>query len=333
MRLVALIALTAAACSRDPAPRRAPAVTSSDAPAAAAAAQAAVTATACGLPDEPSRHPAPARLVAIGDVHGDLRAARAVLRLAGAIDDADRWSGGAQWVVQLGDVLDRGDDEQAIVELFERLEVEAVAAGGRFIWLLGNHELMNAAGDFRYVTEGGYRDFADAADVDPDRADIAALLDGAPALVKARAAAFLPGGSWARRLAGQNVAVVIGDAVFSHAGIVPTWTADVGAFNGAARCWLQAGDPRAVPEVATDDEGPVWTRAWGGDDVDCARLREVLGALGVERMVVAHTPQLTGITEACEGRLWRIDTGMAGYYGGPIQALELRPATRPTILK
>ena len=31
------------------------------------------------------------RIVAFGDVHGDLEAARGALRLAGAIDEQDRW--------------------------------------------------------------------------------------------------------------------------------------------------------------------------------------------------------------------------------------------------
>lgn len=332
MRLaIPLLLLGSAACGRDPSPP-APRAAPPPAPAVARAPAAPAAADGCALAELPSRYPAPARLVAIGDVHGDLAAIRAALRKAGAIDDADRWAGGATWVVQLGDLLDRGDDEQAIIELFERLEGEAAAAGGAFLWLLGNHELMNAAGDFRYVTEGGFRDFTDAPDVDPARADIAALVEGAPAQVKARAAAFLPGGPWARRLAGQNVVVVIGDAVFAHAGLIPTWTDDLAAYNRAARCWLDGGDVRRVPEVATDSEGPVWTRAWGGDDADCGRLREVLGALGVERMVVAHTPQLQGITQACEGRLWRIDTGMAAHYGGPVQVLELVPGAAPKIL-
>ena len=55
------------------------------------------------------------RIVAFGDVHGDLEAARGALRLAGAIDEQDRWIGGDLIVVQTGDQLDRGDQEQAIL--------------------------------------------------------------------------------------------------------------------------------------------------------------------------------------------------------------------------
>jgi hypothetical protein len=278
----------------------------------------------CAIEPRPLRRAAPARLIAIGDVHGDLAATRAALRLAGAIDQDDRWIGGPLGVVQLGDLLDRGDDEQAIIDLFEVLERQAAAAGGSFTWLLGNHELMNAAGDFRYVTAGGWRDFEDAPGVDPTRADspeIAAALAAAPPETRHRAAAFLPGGAYARVLAGQDVVAIIGESVFAHAGPVPAWSAELESMNRAARCWLEGAGP--APAALTDEDGPVWTRAWGADPVDCARLGEVLTALGVSRMVVAHTPQPGGITSACDGRLWRIDTGMAAAYGGPVQVLEI----------
>ena len=63
------------------------------------------------------------RIVAFGDVHGDLEAARGALRLAGAIDEQDHWIGGDLIVVQTGDQLDRGDQEQEILDLFERLRI------------------------------------------------------------------------------------------------------------------------------------------------------------------------------------------------------------------
>src|SRR3954471_22640523 len=104
--------------------------------------------------------PAVERIVAIGDLHGDVAALRATLRLAGAIDEAGKWIGGKLVVVQTGDQLDRGDDEPQILDLFQRLRIEAAAAGGAVHVLNGNHEVMNVQADFRYVTPDGFHDFS-----------------------------------------------------------------------------------------------------------------------------------------------------------------------------
>src|SRR5580700_4901918 len=60
--------------------------------------------------------PASGRIVAIGDLHGDLDHARRALRLAGAIDVQDQWTGGRLVVVQTGDEIDRGDDDRSILD-------------------------------------------------------------------------------------------------------------------------------------------------------------------------------------------------------------------------
>ncbi|MFH1756001.1 MAG: metallophosphoesterase [Candidatus Latescibacterota bacterium] len=128
-----------------------------------------LTITNCSAPspdDTGWRFPAAGRIVAIGDLHGDLDAARRALKLAGAIDDADRWIGGTLVVVQTGDQLDRGGDEQAILDLFERLTAEAARAGGAVHQLNANHELMNVALDLRYVTPAGFEDFEDAVEIE-----------------------------------------------------------------------------------------------------------------------------------------------------------------------
>jgi hypothetical protein len=41
-------------------------------------------------------------------------------------------------------------------------------------------------------------------------------------------------------------------------------------------------------------------------------------------MVVGHTVQRRGVNSACDGKVWRIDVGLSRYFGGPIQALEIR---------
>lgn len=277
----------------------------------------------CALARGTWRWPAQPRVIALGDVHGDREAMLRALRLAGVVDAQARWSGGTTWLVQTGDILDRGDDEQQIIDDLERLEREAEAAGGRVIWLNGNHELMNAAGDLRYVTPGGFRDFEDVPGLDRD------AYARAPEPARARLAAFAPGGPYARILAGQNLVAVVGDTAFVHGGIVPGKAAGLDDANHAARCWLDGQGP--APAVLDDEAGPAWDRSLGLDPVDCAALERTLAELKVARIVVGHTVQAHGITPACDGKVWRVDVGLAAHYGGPTEALELT-AAGPKIL-
>jgi hypothetical protein len=285
-----LVILALAGCDRHPSPPP---------PAPVVEPPAAAPAPACNLSPIALRMPMPRRAVAIGDLHGDLAAARAALRAAGAIDETDRWIGNDLVVIQTGDVLDRGGGESRILELLERVDGQARAHGGALIELLGNHELMNAAGDFRYVTPDGMHDF------DGDRAH-----------------ELGPGGRWAKRLATHNAIAIVGDTVLSHAGVIESWVSKLDQTNLEARCWLD-GDVATPASALTADDSPVWTRAYGGDDVDCAALGRVLKQLGARRMIVAHTVQKAGINSQCDGALWRIDVGMTAMIGGPIQVLEL----------
>lgn len=269
-----------------------------------------------------SRLPAPARLVAIGDVHGDLAATRAALRLAGAIDEQDRWIGKELVVVQTGDQLDRGDGERQILELLERLQAEARAAGGALHVLNGNHELMNAAGDLRYVTAGGFLDFADVPGIDTADPRGASV----PPAMRGRLLAFAPGGPYARKLASRPVVLVVGDSVFAHGGVLPAHARrGLEAINDEVRKWL-VGDGEISPGIIQGDESPVWTRRYceGPGPADCAAADETLGLLGVKRMVVGHTVHKDGIVKNCDGKVWCIDVGMAAYYGGHPEVLEIK---------
>ena len=263
----------------------------------------------------------PQRVVAFGDVHGDLDATRRALRLAGAIDEQDRWVGEDLVVVQTGDQLDRGDDERAILDLFERLRIEAAASGGEFVALLGNHELMNVRLDLRYVTEGGFRDF----DGDP------ALYENDPRFAeiepgqRGRVAAFLPGGPYALLLAERNVIVQREGTVFVHGGVLPAHVEyGIDRINEETRRWVRGEGP--LPEVLVGSDSPQWVRLYSRgepDEVACDMLELVLQVMDARRMVVGHTVQEEGITSACDGMIWRIDTGMSSYYGGPLEVLEV----------
>lgn len=293
--------------------------------------------TACSSTDEAPEgtwipatvNPAAARVVAFSDVHGDIEAARAALRLAGAIDDQDRWIGGDLVVVQTGDQLDRGDDEREILHLFERLVDEAARAGGAFHPLNGNHELMNVHLDLRYITEGGFRDFDSVIDsLESEEAAQDSLLAAYEPEQRGRVAAFRPGGPYALLLARRNTIVQVGDNVFVHGGVLPQHAAyGLEAINEEIRAWLR--DEAPAPEWSRGSESPIWTRLYSRDPDDeaCRVLGEALDLLGAARMVVGHTVHLEGISSYCDGRVWAADVGMAAYYGGPRQVLEIRGDT------
>lgn len=311
---LALLALLASpACDRTKTPEPAPAQ-----PSASVVAKPAETFDAGSLA---VAHAAPARVVAIGDLHGDLEATRKVLKLAGAIDEKDAWVGGALVVVQTGDQIDRGDDDRKILDLFDRLAESAKKAGGDVIALVGNHELMNSAFDFRYVTPGAYVAFADMN-----------LQNAAPTVLaldpaqRARAFAFAPGGPYARLLAHRPVVARVGDSIFVHGGVLPKHVRyGLDRINDETRAWLE-GRQKDPPKNVMAEDGPVWTRMYSAAPgrEECKQLEETLSLLNAKRLVMGHTPQKPGIQPACDKRAWRIDTGLAKFYGGPSQALELR---------
>jgi hypothetical protein len=263
------------------------------------------------------------RLVAIGDLHGDLAATRQALQLAGAIDQADRWIGGDLVLVQTGDQLDRGDQERAILHLLDRLQDEAEAAGGALHILNGNHELMNARPDLRYVTEGGFADFADLADLAEGAEPDSLLLAHEPAQ-RGRVAAFRPGGPYARMLAERPIILLLDDTVFVHGGLLPMHLEyGIERINHEVQQWLLGqGDP---PPFIHKRESPTWSRNYSDeiDSEDCLQLAEVLQELGAQRMVVGHTVQEGGITSYCDEQVWCIDSGIAAHYGNQVQVLEI----------
>ncbi|HOX46422.1 MAG TPA: metallophosphoesterase [Myxococcota bacterium] len=279
-----------------------------------------------------ARLEAPGQVVAIGDLHGDLEAARAALRLCGAIDAQDRWVGGELVVVQTGDQLDRGDDERAILDLFDRLAGEAVAAGGAFLVLIGNHEITNASGLYKWVSPAGLAAFADFYRDDLPAEVLAAYLPEE----RGRAAAFLPGGAYARKLARRSVVVQVEDTVFVHGGLLPEHLRyGLGRLNDEVRAWLRGDRPMAPKLILNLNAAPTWSRRVSvpkPSKAACARLGEALDALGARRLVVGHTIQEGGISSACDGRVWRIDVGMSRVYGGPVQVLRIE-GRRVEVLK
>jgi len=282
------------------------------------------------------------RIVAVGDVHGDLGQLTTVLRDAGLVDDKDSWIGGKAWLVQTGDRIDRGPDSRRIMDLLMRLEKQAKKAGGAVQALVGNHEVMNVVGDLRYVSPEEYAAFKT-----PDSARLQeALLERTnedrrkekrPPMTPAEREAFqaerplgfvehrlawAPRGEYGSWIARQNAVIRVGDTLFLHGGLSPKY-ADFSLkdLDDRIRDEVKQGDAVSAV-VATDPEGPLWFRGLAqGDPALLPHLEAVLKRHGARRMVVGHTPTEGLIFPRYGGRLVQIDVGMSKIYGGPPAAL------------
>ncbi|GGQ39840.1 metallophosphoesterase [Couchioplanes azureus] len=83
-----------------------------------------------------------APLFVAADVHGHRAELHDVLRDAGLVDAAGRWSGRDARLWFLGDYVDRGPDGIGVIADVQRLTGQAAAAGGEVGALLGNHEVQ-----------------------------------------------------------------------------------------------------------------------------------------------------------------------------------------------
>src|SRR5262245_14323831 len=182
----------------------------------------------------------PVRVVAIGDVHGAGDAFASILQRAGVVDAERKWSGGNAIFVQTGDLLDRGQDARAVLDLMMALESQASAAGGKVQALLGNHEVMTMLGETRDAAPEVFQKFAGAdADTRREEAYQAAVklsvgkppdktewLAAHPAGYVEYREAFAASGTYGKWLRSKPTIAEIGGTVFMHAGINSEFTTD-----------------------------------------------------------------------------------------------------------
>ena len=248
--------------------------------------------------DEYGLYPAQPRVIAIGDLHGDLRVTLMALRLAKVIGDniyphnvSDiQWTGGQTYVVQLGDQIDRCrpdnwekncidnlddvvEDEgnnMMIIQIFQKLDAQAKLVGGRVLGMIGNHELMNVDRDFRYVSPQEFLEF-----VPPNERHIKRTKDGYPNGYYHRLKVFERGGNIAKHYAVQKRSVtMIGSTLFLHGGISHALAEkySLQEINQAVKKRLLKQETeregKVFDEIFRDDDdmSPFWCRLYSEDD-------------------------------------------------------------------
>jgi hypothetical protein len=271
-------------------------------------------------------------MVAVGDVHGDYEQFTAVLASAGLIDGNGNWVGGKTHLVQTGDVVDRGPDSKAVMDLLMKLQRQAAEAGGGVHSLLGNHEAMNVYGDLRYTSPGEYAAFAPTPEAagnvsyDTARARLttpakpqadrsANPTENVPGYAEHRAA-FGPNGVYGKWIREHNAAIKIDRTLFLHAGLGEKyldWTLD--RIDQEARAELN-DLTRLHGGLDTDEEGPLWNRALAkGDEKELQPLVDrLLAHFDVDRIVIGHTYAQAAISPRFGGKVILIDIGLSRVY-------------------
>lgn len=272
--------------------------------------------------DCPTVFPKSNRIIAIGDVHGDLERLTDVLYATKIIDTDGVWIAEPKntIVIQLGDQVDGltrvGDanwekvPDYEVLYFMDKLDRQARLHGGRVISLLGNHEIMNCLGDFSYVSPKSLDDL--------------------------RISRFCPGGTIAQLLSRRCVVVKIGSILFVHGGLLPhhldMFKGNIHHANTLIRKFLRK-------ESIDDDEGNIlyngiigqsgilWTRAYteyiADTNLMTSLLDHVLEATDTKMICTGHNT-VERITPLYNGKLWFLDAGFSRAYGTErFQVLEI----------
>ncbi|XP_058198774.1 shewanella-like protein phosphatase 1 isoform X2 [Rhododendron vialii] len=304
----------------------------------------------CGNP--PTFVSAPGRrIVAVGDLHGDLAKARCALEIAGVLssDGRDMWTGGETVLIQLGDILDRGGDEIAILSLLRSLDIQAKAKGGAVFQVNGNHETMNVSADFRYVDLRGFDECLDFLeylnDCKNNWEEAFVTWVGVSERLKdfkmsqqywdpwnlvkrqqgviARSTLLRPGGPLACELARHAVVLKVDDWVFCHGGLLPHHVAyGLERMNWEVSKWMrglrESDDSPQIPFIATSGyDSVVWNRLYSRDvsDLDGHQIDQIQSILEETLQAVGAKAMVVGHTPQ--------STGVNSAYGCSIWRIDV----------
>ncbi len=242
---------------------------------------------------EPEIYPLPAKILVLSDIEGDFQALKLMLTSAGVMDSQFHWTYGSGHLVLLGDFFDRGLQVTECLWLIYKLETEAMAAGGKLHFILGNHEVLNLEGNTQYVR----RKYLENAELIGE--DYKRWYDENSEL-----------GRWLRT---KNAVERIGGNVFCHGGISPELAQSAWGLkevNDIARQYLGKPygdiiDP-AAQLVFDAKVGIFWYRDAAKNLLTEAEINLILNYAGARRMVVGHTLQ-NDITGLYGGRVVCVD--------------------------
>jgi len=239
----------------------------------------------------------PEKILAISDIHGRFDTLSRLLQAQKVVDANLRWRFGKGHLVVVGDVMDRGPQVTEAYWFLYALEQSARSAGGAVHMLLGNHEAMLMAGDYRYV----HSKYQHA----PSEFPSLALQYGANSEL----------GRWLRS---RPALLRLGDILFVHGGISPetlSLNLNLDQINDTVQqsLGLRAKDTSGVVATLLGSRGPFWYRGLlpegGNPQATEDHIAQVLKHFKVQTLMVGHTT-LRSLASFHGGKVFGIDAGI-----------------------
>ena len=221
------------------------------------------------------------KIAAISDIHGQFDIFKTLLVNNKVIDQSLNWSFGKGHLVITGDIFDRGDTVTEALWLIYKLEQQALAAGGKLHYLLGNHEYMVLRDDQRYL----HPKYVHA--VSHFNNDLRQQYSNNSVL-----------GRWLRS---KSTIININGFIFLHGGIHQDFLdlkLSLEQANSEFRKTIGLGK-KALKENPTwltlhGSNGPIWYRGYFRDDaLNDTQVDAVLSQLNGKKVIVGHTSMPT----------------------------------------
>jgi len=229
----------------------------------------------------------------LSDIEGEFELLRQMLIANKVMDENYNWIFGTGELVICGDLFDRGFAVTQQLWLLYKLESEAGAKGGSVHVLLGNHEIMNLSGDFRYVQP--------------------VYFDHARLLGKNYMQLFDENTELGRWLRSKNIVERTGRFLIMHAGMsweILSRKLSLESINEMVRPWY-ARWKSDLPDYFSDffnTNSPFWYRGYFDEPPAMQSLvTSTLARYKAEKIIVGHTIRNL-VSSFYDGKLWDINT-------------------------